>query len=103
MVATSEAFRVFRRSTNRGSFGHREYFLMTRQGVTFKAQRVYDLPLNGEFLVPKDLRTNEHLFGSVGFEVQERLVPDAPAGVVAEVFKAPAIEANLNCLEMDKV
>ena len=40
-----ETFRIFKRSDNRQGFGHREYHMMSREGVYFVAQRVYEFYL----------------------------------------------------------
>jgi len=98
---TTTTFRIFRRSENRGSFGHREYFLMTKDGVAFKAGRIYDLPLNGEIEVPiEDPKSQVWSWASCGFEIPERLKPDAPANVVKEVFKPKAVQCDLGAVVM---
>jgi hypothetical protein len=95
-----ETFRICRRSLNRNSFGHREYFLMNREGVTFKACRVYDLPINGEVQFYKDANGQYHFFAELGFEVAERLPQVAPPGVVGEVFLPPAVKTDVGAVEM---
>jgi hypothetical protein len=94
-------FRIFRRSENRQGFGHRNYFLMARNGVAFQAQRVYDLPINGEIQVPFDPETNNYDFGSLGFECSERLNLFAPKKVIQQIFKPVAIKTDTLLLVME--
>lgn len=88
----TETFRIFRRSENRGGFGHREYFLMNQKGEAFKGKRVYDLPLNGEIEATYTPFNRTWNWAELGFEVMEQLKKDAPAKVVKEVFAIPAVE-----------
>jgi hypothetical protein len=72
---------------------------MNEQGIAFKTQRIYDLPLNGEIQVPKDPEHEIWDLGALGFECSERLTPNAPAKVVKQVFALPAIPADvLTCV-----
>jgi hypothetical protein len=86
---------------NRGSFGHRQYFMMAGNGVAFKGDRVYDLPLNGEFEVTQHPKTEEYVFEGLGFECMERLRVDAPPKVVAQVFLPPPVKADMNAFVME--
>jgi hypothetical protein len=96
-----QTFRIFRRSLNRGSFGHREYYLMNKDGFTFIAGRVYDLPLNSEVTLYKHPDREKWTgWAELGFEVPELKFRDAPANIIKEVFKAPAVKANLGAVEM---
>ena len=101
---TTTTFRICRRTLNRGGFGHREYYLISREGVLFKAQRIYDLPMNGEIEVPiEDSERQIWSWASCGFEVPERIQrdgKDAPQAVIDEAFKPKAVQCDLNALVM---
>jgi hypothetical protein len=73
---------------------------MARNGVAFKAQRVYDLPLNGEVQVFKHPMSENYDFGSLGFECQVKLTTNAPTKVVKEVFKPAAVHTDVLVLIM---
>lgn len=93
--------RIFRRSENRNNFGHREYWLMTPDGKTYTACRVYDLPLNSEITLMKRNNSDElDGWGACGFEVPELRFKDAPEKVVKEIFSKRAVKSDLNKLEM---
>ena len=101
---TTTTFRIFRRTQNRNNFGHREYWMISREGVVFKACRVYDLPLNGEFEVPiEDKKRQIWSWASCGFEVPERVQAngkDAPQAVIDEVLKPKAVQCDLGAVVM---
>lgn len=100
-TVTTTTFRIFRRSDNRQSFGHRNYFLMDRNGLAFTAQRVYDLPLNGEFVAKQDPDTKQWNWAELGFEVPSPLTPPPPQKVIDLVFKPDAVKADLNACVME--
>jgi hypothetical protein len=104
-----ETFRIFKRSENRQGFGHREYHMMSRKGIYFIAQRVYDLPVNGEIEVAVKKTENDiHWpscgeawdFGALRFECQRRIFPNAPKNVIEEVFKAPTVPTDIHGYDM---
>ncbi len=92
----AQTFRVWRRSVNRNSFGYREYWLTDKDGVTFTACRVYDLPVDSEVTIYNDE------WMAQGFEIPTRFKPDAPAKVVKEIFARPLVASDLNACVMGR-
>jgi hypothetical protein len=78
---TSQRFRVVAKSSNVGSFGHREYVLVAEDGSAWKVHRIYLYPWEVGQVVEVPLVNGEPDWcGIQGVECPERL-PDCPVAV----------------------
>lgn len=92
-----EKFKVFRVSLNTNSFGLREFYMMAKNGVAYKAcANSLNVPKKGETVsIPLiegkegvgGFKKIEYNFAAQGFEIPERLKPDAPLEVVNSVWE----------------
>lgn len=93
-IKKTKAFTVASVSENRNSFGLTGMILMARDGEAWEvgASSLY-VKVKGDIIhIPVVGRTGRN-FASIGFEIPHKL-PDAPAGVVEEVWNYKQEDAN---------
>ena len=83
VAKTCQRFTVMAKSTNIGSFGHRQYMLLAEDGSAWKVQRIYLYPWEVGQVVNVPLLNGEPDWcGIQGVECPERL-PDCPVESLA--------------------
>ena len=79
---TCQRFTVVAKSSNLGSFGHRQYVLVAHDGSAFKVQRSYAYPWETGQVVTVPLAMGEPDWSALQCECPERM-PDCPQPVEA--------------------
>lgn len=84
-IKTGKPFRVASVSSNTNSFGLHGHILIAQDGEAWQAAaNNINMKVKGDVLVLDTTKTG--CFATHGFEIPERL-PDAPEGVVAEIWQ----------------